>query len=135
LPVPERPPTERAPPEAYSAAADAAVFDEVFAVAATLLRAGRAVVLDATFLRPETRARAEALAAAAGAPFHGLWLDGPAAVLEARVAGRTGDASDADLAVLHAQLARDPGPMSWTPLDAAQPAERAAEGWLAGLGG
>jgi aminoglycoside phosphotransferase family enzyme/predicted kinase len=123
-------PTERAPQAAYGAAADAAVFDELFAVAATLLKAGRAVVLDATFLRPELRARAEACARAARAPFHGLWLEAPAAVLEARVAGRRGDASDADVAVLRAQLARDPGPIRWTTLDAVRPVEEAAAGWL-----
>ncbi len=119
-------PAERAPPEAYSSAADAAVFDELFGVAETLLRAGRAVVLDATFLRPELRARAEAVARAAGAPFHGVWLEAPAEVLQARIAGRRGDASDADLAVLRAQLARDPGPMEWRVSAADGPAERIA---------
>jgi aminoglycoside phosphotransferase family enzyme/predicted kinase len=127
-------PCERAPPEAYSAAADAAVFDEFFGLAEILLGAGRAVVLDATFLRPEQRARAEAVARTAGAPFHGLWLEAPPAVLEARVSGRRGDASDADLAVLRAQLARDPGSMSWTPIDAAQPADQAAAQWLMHIG-
>lgn len=112
-------PTERAPPSAYGAAADAAVFDELFAIAGTLLRAGRAVVLDATFLRPELRAQAEAVARAAGTPFQGLWLQAPAQVLQARVASRTGDASDAGVEVLRSQLARDPGPMDWRVADAA----------------
>jgi aminoglycoside phosphotransferase family enzyme/predicted kinase len=124
-------PTERAPASAYTALADTAVFDEFFGLAETLLKAGRAVVLDATFLRPETRARAKAAATAAGAPFHGLWLEAPAAVLEARVAGRTGDASDADLPVLRDQLARDPGAMDWRVLDAARPAAATAGDWLA----
>jgi aminoglycoside phosphotransferase family enzyme/predicted kinase len=114
-------PTDRAGPSAYTPQADAAVFDEFFATAEILLRAGRAVVLDATFLRPQMRARAEAVATTAGVPFHGLWLEAPAAVLEARVAARTGDASDADVRVLRDQLARDPGPMSWRVLDAACP--------------
>jgi aminoglycoside phosphotransferase family enzyme/predicted kinase len=128
-------PDERAEAHAYSAAADAAVFDELFAVAAALLGAGRAVVLDATFLRPELRARAEAVARAAGAPFHGLWLDAPGAVLEARVTGRRGDASDADLDVLRAQLARDPGPMRWRMLDATRPVAVTAQAWIAELSG
>jgi aminoglycoside phosphotransferase family enzyme/predicted kinase len=126
-------PAERAPAEAYSPAADAAAFDELFALAEALLRAGRAVVLDATFLRPELRARAEAVARAAGTPFHGFWLDAPAGVLERRVAGRRGDASDADVEVLRAQLARDAGPMSWPVLDAARPVETIAQAALAGL--
>jgi aminoglycoside phosphotransferase family enzyme/predicted kinase len=126
-------PAERAAPQHYTPQADGAVFDELFAVAETLLRAGRAVVLDATFLRPELRTRAEASAAAAGAPFHGIWLDAPAEVLEARVAGRRGDASDAGVAVLRAQLGRDPGPITWTVLNAAEPVERTVERWAATL--
>jgi aminoglycoside phosphotransferase family enzyme/predicted kinase len=122
-------PTEPAPPAAYTADADAAVFEALFATAETLLRAGRAVVLDATFLRPELRERAESVARSAGAPFHGIWLDAPAVVLEARVAARRGDASDADLAVLRSQLARDPGPMRWAVIDAAQTIEAAARAW------
>jgi len=121
-------PTEAAPPTAYGAAADAAVFDELFSVAETLLRAGRSVVLDATFMRLELRARAEAVAAAAGAPFEGLWLQAAPAVLEARVAARQGDASDADIAVLRAQLGRDLGVMRWRVLDASRLAEEIAAG-------
>jgi len=123
-------PTEPAPKTAYSAAADAAVFETLFQVAEVLLQAGRTVVLDATFMRPELRARAEAVAAAAGAPFYGLWLDAPAAVLEARVAARSGDASDADVAVLHSQLKRDLGAIEWRMLDASRPAEETARAWL-----
>jgi hypothetical protein len=36
----------------------------------------------------------------------------------ARVRGRTGDASDADAAVLKAQLEVDPGLLTWTKVDA-----------------
>lgn len=126
-------PAERAPRSAYSAKADAAVFDELFATAGTLLAAGRAVVLDATFLRPALRARAEAVALGVGAPFRGLWLGAPAAVLEARVAARRGDASDAGLDVLRSQLTRDPGRMAWRVLDAVGPADAAASEGLAGL--
>jgi len=123
-------PGERAPPQAYGAAADAAVFNAMFEAAGALLAAGRAVVLDATFLRPELRARAEAIARSAKAPFEGIWLDAPSAVLQARVAARRGDASDADAAVLQSQLARDTGPMTWRRLDAAHPAETVAADWL-----
>lgn len=126
-------PTEAAPRSAYSAQADAAVFEALFEAAAMLLAAGRAVVLDATFMRPELRDRAEATAKAAGVAFHGLWLDAPAAVLEARVAARSGDASDADVAVLRSQLTRDVGSMDWQVLDAARPAVETARAWLAQL--
>ena len=120
-------PTDPAPPEAYGAQADAAVFDELFGAAEALLRAGRAVVLDATFMRPELRGRAEAVARAAGVPFEGVWLEAPTAVLEARVSARRGDASDAGVDVLRAQLARELGPMSWRVVDASRPAEEIAD--------
>ncbi|CAN7454722.1 AAA family ATPase [Phenylobacterium sp. LjRoot219] len=123
-------PTDPAPRSAYSAPADAAVFAALFDTAEILLKAGRAVVLDATFMRPELRRRAEAAAQAAGVAFHGLWLDAPAAVLEARVAARSGDASDADVAVLRSQLTRDLGAMDWRVLDASSPIETTAEAWL-----
>jgi aminoglycoside phosphotransferase family enzyme/predicted kinase len=106
-------------------------YDALFDDARALLQAGRAVVLDATFLDPALRARAERLAAACGVPFEGLWLDAPAEVLEARVAARTGDASDATVEVLHeqmAQLAR--APVGWRRLDTAGDLAAAAQAWL-----
>ena len=115
------------PAAAYTAAASAAVFAELAATAAAVLRAGHAVVADAVFLRPAERAAI----AAAGAPFTGFWLQAPLAVLETRIAARRGDASDADAAVLAAAAARDPGPIAWTVLDAAAdpvPAAREALG-------
>ena len=61
-------------------------------------------------------------------PFRGFWLRAPPEVLRDRVAARTGDASDATVAVLEAAAARDPGPVRWRALDAAAdpvPAARA----------
>ena len=124
-------PEQRLPPEAYAPAENAAVFAELAALAGEALRSGRTVVADAAFLRPEERAAMEAAAAAAGAPFHGCWLRAPLDVLRGRVAARTGDASDATVAVLEAAAARDAGPIVWPPLDAASdplPAARALLG-------
>jgi uncharacterized protein len=91
------------------------------------------VVLDATFTEPALRARAEALAVECGVPFEAAWLEAPAEVLERRVAGRVGDASDATLGVLRDQLARHGGQsVSWTHLDARLPTTEAAGMWLAG---
>ncbi|HEY1413942.1 MAG TPA: hypothetical protein VGF36_17480, partial [Rhodopila sp.] len=42
----------------------------------------------------------------------------PLSVLEQRIAARTGDASDATIAVLHRSLQDDPGPGDWLPIDA-----------------
>ncbi len=64
----------------------------------------------------------------AGVPFRGFWLRAPIEVLRARVAARTGDASDATVAVLEAAAARDTGAISWRALDASAdplPAARA----------
>jgi predicted kinase len=73
--------------------------------------AGHAVIADATFMHPEHR---RAIAAAAGkAPFHGVWLTAPLAEMRARVAGRRGDASDADEAVLLRAARGDPGAGDW----------------------
>ncbi len=126
-------PGARGGPEIYSADMTARTYDALFAAAEALLAAGRAVVLDATFLDPALRARAEAQATAAGVPFDGVWLEAPAEVLAARVAARTGDASDADEAVLRRQLARDRGPLTWLQLDASGPPGAAARDWLARL--
>jgi predicted kinase len=125
------PPEHRLPPSAYTPEASAAVFAELAAQAGAVLRAGHAVVADAVFLRPEERAAIEAAARDAGLPFDGLWLAAPRAVLEARIAARTGDASDADVAVLAAAAGRDPGPLTWRVLDASGdplPAAREALG-------
>jgi aminoglycoside phosphotransferase family enzyme/predicted kinase len=108
-----RPANERLPPTAYDAQASSAVYAELAGAAEAVLRAGRSVVVDAAFLEPARRQAIEALAAACAVPFEGTWLEAPADVLRERVAGRTGDASDADLAVLEGQLGRDPGEIRW----------------------
>jgi uncharacterized protein len=126
-------PTDRLAREIYTPEFYAKVYDTVLETARALLKAGRAVVLDATFTEPGLRARAEALAAECGVSFHGAWLTAPVEVLEARVAGRTGDASDATLEVLHDQIARYGGDkVGWAPVDATAATDQAAAAWLAG---
>ena len=124
-------PGERLPPDAYAAAPYAQVYDALFAAAMRALRAGRAVILDATFLDPELRARAEGAAREAGAPFEGFWLEAPADRLRARIEARAGDVSDATVATLESQLVREPGTMDWTILDASGPPEALARRWPA----
>ncbi|MDB5462064.1 MAG: hypothetical protein JWP23_453, partial [Phenylobacterium sp.] len=126
-------PVDRLAREIYTPEFYAQVYDTVLDAAEALLKAGRAVVLDATFTDPALRARAEALAAGLGVPFRGVWLEAPVEVLEARVASRVGDASDATLEVLHDQLARHGGDsVPWTRVDAVRPTDEAAAAWLAG---
>lgn len=124
-------PTQGVSREAYTPEFYVRTYDALFANARALLAAGRAVVLDATFTSPEMRARAERLAADCGVSFEGVWLEAPLPVLESRVAGRTGDASDATVEVLRGQLeALDPA-IPWTRVDTSASAGAAARAWSA----
>jgi predicted kinase len=112
------------PAEGYRPEVTAQVYDRLLADARACLAAGHSVILDATFLDPGERRAARALADAGRAVF--VWLTAPPGTLLARVAARRGDASDADAAVVRAQIARDPGPVDWTPLAADGPPEATA---------
>lgn len=111
------PSLERLPKEAYTSEVSDKVYDELFRDAELVLKAGRSVVVDAVFIKPEQRARAEALATKLDVAFQGVWLEAPADVLRARVAARVNDASDADVAVLESQLVRDTGEIDWRRVD------------------
>jgi hypothetical protein len=106
-------PTQALGAQAYSPQAGERVYEALTRLAGEVLGAGRSVVADAAFLEPERRAGIEAVARAAGVAFEGVWLEAPADELRRRVASRHGDASDADLQVLEAQLAGDPGEIGW----------------------
>ena len=122
-----REPTEKLPEAAYAEAVSERVFAHLAARAETLLRAGRTVIADGVFGGPDQRARIERAAAAAAVPFSGFWLQAPEAVLEARVGGRRGDASDADVAVVRAQRAMATGAVDWVSIDASGSVEAVAE--------
>ena len=111
-------PEEKLPPAAYAPEAAAAVFAELAAAARGVVALGHCAIADAVFGRAEERA--------ALGPCTGLWLTAPLEVLRARVAARTGDASDADVAVLEATAARGIAAPEWTALDAAVDALPAA---------
>ncbi|KSB91316.1 gluconate kinase [Caulobacter vibrioides] len=111
------PSLERLPKEAYTPEVSDKVYDELFRDAELVLKAGRSVVVDAVFIKPEQRARAEALATKLDVAFQGVWLEAPADVLRARVAARVNDASDADVAVLESQLVRETGDIDWRRVD------------------
>jgi aminoglycoside phosphotransferase family enzyme/predicted kinase len=104
-------PEDRLPQAAYEEAVSRAVHAEVFAMAATALAAGQAVILDAVFLDPAQRAAAEQ--AARGGRFDGIWLEAPIDVLRSRLRDRRADASDATEAVLLRAAAADPGRIDW----------------------
>jgi predicted kinase len=120
-------------PALYSPDLYARAYDLMFDNARALLRAGRGVVLDATFIDEGLRGRAAQLAADCGVPFHGIWLDAPETALRDRIAARTGDASDATVAILEDQLGRNRGRMDWRAVDAAGPLDAAVAAWTARL--
>jgi len=121
-------PTEKLPERAYNEEVSEKVFATMAERAETLIKAGRTVIADGVFGRDAQRERIETAARNAGVPFHGFWLEAAEEVLEARVAGRTGDASDADVAIVRRQgRSIDAAGVRWPRLDAAQAPEALAE--------
>ncbi len=123
------------PAAAYAPDQDARVYSEMLDLAAAVFRAGRSVILDATFLAPRERLRVEQLAASLGAPVTPVWLEGDQTLLRAHLAARIADSSDATLAVLESQLASDPGPVTWPRISANAEFEAAARRLAARPGG
>jgi aminoglycoside phosphotransferase family enzyme/predicted kinase len=111
------------PADAYRPSASQAVRHRLAALADRALRAGQAVIVDATHLCVSDRTAIEALAERLGVGFHGLWLDAPVDTLTQRVAGRVADASDATAEVVRAQAARPRERLPWHRLDATQQVE------------
>lgn len=110
-------PETRLPAGDYSAASSRQTYAAVYAEARQVLAAGRPVIADAVFAQPEERAAIAAVAAAAGVPFQGLWLDAAPDLLQKRVGKRVGNASDATAEVVRKQLAYDLGWVDWPRLD------------------
>lgn len=108
------PETQRLAPEHYTEDASDKVYARLYDKTLHALRAGHSVIFDGVSAKPRERDRLAAIAREAGCAFHGLWLEAPIDVQIARVGARRGDASDSDEAVVRAQAARDPGPVSWT---------------------
>jgi aminoglycoside phosphotransferase family enzyme/predicted kinase len=106
------------PAEAYTDAAGQQVYARLRDRAGRILAAGHGVVLDAVFDSAEERDAVAALARRAGVPLTGLWLQAGEEVLVSRVSARTGDASDADAAVVHGQLARGGAAPEWISVEA-----------------
>lgn len=116
----------RLPADAYAPEMSARVYGTLMDLASRAVRAGMSVVVDAVLARESEREEVGAIAQAAGVRFDGLWLEAPAYVLRARVAGRMGDVSDADVGVLERQLGYDTGAISWRRLDVGGTSEDAA---------
>ncbi len=83
-------------------------YDEMFRRAAAFLGAGQRVILDATFLHPESRARARAVAGRAGAPVRFLLAECPDRTVRRRLVTRAieNSFSDANVEVYEAMKRR-----------------------------
>lgn len=114
---------DRLPESAYGRDATAAVYATILSKAGTALDAGHSVIADAVHAEAGERKRIEALAESRGARLVTFWLDAPRETLLSRVAGRTGDASDATPQVVERQIAYDLAELEWTRIDASGPPE------------
>ncbi len=99
------------------------IYEVLLAHAVAVQSAGASVVLDGTFASARARGL---LRNVGGQAIHCFWLDAPLELRRARVAARTGDASDADIGVVLAQ--REPTSLgqSWRRLDAQRPPDAIA---------
>lgn len=100
--------------EVYAPAVSARVYQRLEELARTILQSGFGVVVDATFLRREDRARFAGLATACGVPFRIAVCQAPQEELEERLLRRRRDPSDATVDLLQSQRE------SCDPLDAGE---------------
>lgn len=111
-------PLHRLGPEGYTPEMSQRVYATMMARADTVVRGGYTAIADAVFARSADRDAIQHVAAAAGVPFAGLWLEAPEAVLNSRVQGRGPDASDAGIDEIRRQLAVPLDSLRWPRLDA-----------------
>lgn len=119
-------PETRLPASAYTDGASRQVYGAIADKADLLLRDGNSVIADAVYSDPVRRRALGKIAHARDVPFSGFWLDAPPEVLIGRVRGRSGDVSDADVAVLERQLGTCAPVNDWQKVDATRPADEVA---------
>ena len=90
----------------YSKGATQQTYEKLTHLASIIIDAGYSVIVDATFLRYENRKLFQQLAKQLQVPFIILRITASNEVLRQRIIQRSNDVSDADLAVLEQQLAR-----------------------------
>jgi predicted kinase len=122
--------TQHLPAQDYRPEVSVQVYARLRVLAEVGLRAGRCVILDATYRDRRERDEVEGWATRLRVGFLGLWLEAPTDILTQRVAMRQGDVSDATAAVVSAQAKQDVGRMTWQRLDAGVPRERLKEAAL-----
>ncbi len=124
---------DRLPEAGYARPVTERVFAALRAQARLALAAGQSVVVDAVHQRPDERAAIAAVAADAGVPFAGIWLEAPLDTASARVAARHDDASDATAAIVARQAAQPTGPIDWQRIDASGAIEEVVAAVTAGI--
>jgi len=112
-------PLDRLGPEGYTDEVSRQVYATLMEQADKVVRGGYTAIADAVFAEAGHRDAVQHVAATAGVPFVGLWLEAPESVLISRVAGRRRDASDAGFEVIRRQLAYRLDGLRWHHLDAA----------------
>jgi aminoglycoside phosphotransferase family enzyme/cytidylate kinase len=108
--------TETLPKSAYTAEATAKMYATLAAKARRVVAAGHSAIVDAVFAQPGERA--DIAKAADSADFAGLFLTADLQSRLERVGTRTGDASDANAAVVKDQEKFELGRINWARVDA-----------------
>ena len=114
-------PEERLPQSAYSDAASEAVFAELAVLAREAAAGGHAVIADATFIDMRSSEIGGNCHPGGGRCVHRPLARSATTELEARIAGRQRDASDATVAVLRAASETHPYAADWSAIDAVSP--------------
>jgi len=125
---------DRLPQNAYTRQAAEVVYASLRRKAELALNAQYSVIVDAVYARTRERDSIAETAAQAGAPFTGLWLEGPTQKLVERVRARRDDASDATEDIVQRQSKYDTGPIFWHRMDATRETAELAKEALAAVG-
>lgn len=104
-------------PGGYTADMNAKTFEAVYDEARVALAAGHSVIADAVFAASGQRDAIARVAAEAGVPFRGFWLDARPDVMMERVSSRKRNVSDANAAIVRMQLDYDLGAIDWRRID------------------
>ena len=128
-------PTVRLQGQAYDPAVSIIVYDELTRSACEVARAGYVAIVDAVFATDAQRKNIGEAASREALPFVGLWLDAPVKTMEARLATRRADASDATIEVLHEQQKHLSIPTDWARIDASATPDRVVDAALILAGG
>lgn len=110
------------PQHAYTSDMSQAVYTKMQEIALAALAEGHSVILDAVLDREIDRLMFQKSLSDTGTDFYGFWLVVDPAEMEARISGRTRDASDATVGILRLQLERHPLIQTdWTKINANGP--------------